>query len=449
MPAGGTRRTPRHPAYLRLTEARAQDAFHYHQEWVDEGQFVAAAHARDDGGPQAIDDETPIATAAPAPRGLARLAGALALERNTASVVGAMFLMALGENLWRRFVPKYLEALGAPVVAIGAYGSTEDLLDGLYQYPGGWVGDRYGRRTAMFLFVSLAAAGYAIVALAPGWPAVFVGLVFVMCWTSMASPTLFAVVGDALPRGRRAVGFSVQSILRRVPILVAPTIGGLLIVGYGVRSGVRTGLAVSIALAAVTLLVVRRMRLDQRAAHEPVGIAGVWRSLPLPLRRLLFSDVFIRTCDGMVDVFLVLYAVNVVGIGAPAFGALVAIQQATVIACSLPFVVATFVAFTCFPLAVVAAHSFAGLALAFVVGGLREIGEPARKALILEFVRPELRARGVGLYYLIRSVAIAPAATVGGLLWKVAPGVPFLLAGAIGLIGTVLFALTVEERHAG
>ena len=391
----------------------------------------------------------------------ARVARALALERNTASVVGAMFLMALGENLWRRFVPKYLEALGAPVVAIGAYGSTEDLLDGLYQYPGGWVGDRYGRRRAMLLFVSLAAVGYAIVAAAPAWPVVLVGLVFVMCWTSMASPTLFAVVGDALPRERRAVGFSVQAILRRLPILVAPTLGGLLIVSLGVRGGVRAGLMASIALAGITLLVVRRMRLDARPVPDTTGVAGVWRSLPTPLRRLLLSDVFIRTCDGMVDVFLVLYAVNVVGIGAPAFGVLIGIQAGTVMACSLPaarladrlgrkpFVVATFIAFSCFPLAVVAAHSFAGLALAFVVGGLREIGEPARKALILEFVRPDLRARGVGLYYLIRSLAIAPAATVGGLLWKVAPAVPFLLAGAIGLVGTVLFALTVEERHAG
>jgi hypothetical protein len=80
--------------------------------------------------------------------GLRRVASALGLERNTSAVVAAMFLMALGENLWRRFMLKYLEALGAPIVAIGAYGSTEDLLDGLYQYSGGWVGDRYGRRRA-------------------------------------------------------------------------------------------------------------------------------------------------------------------------------------------------------------------------------------------------------------------------------------------------------------
>jgi DHA1 family tetracycline resistance protein-like MFS transporter len=97
----------------------------------------------------------------------------------------------------------------------------------------------------------------------------------------------------------------------------------------------------------------------------------------------------------------------------------------------------------------VTANSFAGLVLAFVVGGLREIGEPARKALILDFVRPELRARGVGLYYLVRSLAIAPAATVGGLLWTISPRVPFVMAGAIGAIGLVLFILTVEERHAG
>jgi MFS family permease len=285
--------------------------------------------------------------------------------------------------------------------------------------------------------------------------------VFVMAWTSMASPTLFAVVGDNLPRERRAVGFSVQAILRRVPILVAPVLGGGLIAAYGVTSGVRVGLVVSIVLAGATLLVVRRMRLDRPLPDADTGIAEVWRSLPSPLRRLLLSGVFIRTCEALVDVFLVLYAVNVVGISAPAFGVLISVQTATVLVCSLPasrladrwgkkpFVVATFLAFSCFPLAVVAAHSFTGLVLAFVVGGLREMGEPARKALILEFVRPDVRARGVGLYYLIRCVAIAPAATIGGLLWKTAPGLPFVLAGGIGLAGTALFALTVDERHAG
>ena len=157
------------------------------------------------------------------------------LERNIVAVSGALFLMGLGEELWKRFMPKYLEALGAPVAAIGLYGTTRDFLDGVYQYPGGWVADHYGRRRALLLFVSLAAAGYSVYWFAPSWPFIFAGLVFAMAWTSMASPTRFAIVGDALPKERRAMGFTVQSIVSRIPIIIAPTLGGLAIAAYGVR----------------------------------------------------------------------------------------------------------------------------------------------------------------------------------------------------------------------
>jgi MFS family permease len=388
-----------------------------------------------------------------------RAGGFLALERNVALVAGAMFLMGLGENLWRRFIPKYLEALGAPVVAIGLYGSAQDLLDGLYQYPGGWVADRYGRRAALQLFITLAAAGYVVYLLAPSWPFLFLGLALVMAWSSMASPTLFAVVGDALPKGRRAMGFTVQAILRRMPIVIAPTLGGVAIALYGTRAGVRVGLAATLVLALLTLLLGSRVRLPLRDA-TPMGIAGVWRSIPHPLRWLLASDILTRTCEAMAGVFIVLYATDVVGVTAPEYGLLVAVEMATAIAVYLPaarladrtgrkaFVVATFVAFSFFPLAVAASRSFGALLAAFVVGGLREIGEPARKALIVDLADPTLRARTVGLYYLARGVAITPAAVVGGLLWTRSPAAPFIVAAAIGLVGMIIFACTVDEAHA-
>jgi MFS family permease len=389
-----------------------------------------------------------------------RLVEALGLERNIVAVSVAMFLLALGENLWKRFLPKYLELLGAPVAAIGLFGTCEDFLDGVYQYPGGWIADRYGRRRALLLFVTLATLGYVLYGLAPSWPFVFVGLVFVMAWSSMASPTLFAVVGDALPRGRRALGFTVQSILRRVPIAIAPILGGLVIAAYGLQTGIHLGLAVTVVLSIVTLGVVSRVNIPVTPDPVPTHIVAVWRSLPTPLRWLLTSDIFIRTCEGLVDVFLVLYAINVIGISAPAYGVLVAVQMTTAIVSYIPvarfadrmgrkpFVMATFVAFALFPVAVVLARDFATLVAAFVVGGLREIGEPARKALIVDLASPSLRARSVGLYYLIRSLTIAPAAFIGGLLWEVTPALPFWMAGLIGLVGVVVFAMTVEEHYA-
>jgi MFS family permease len=385
----------------------------------------------------------------------------LGLERNLIAVSAAMFLLALGENLWKRFLPKYLEALGAPVTAIGLFGTCEDFLDGVYQYPGGWVSDRYGRRRALVLFVALATIGYTLYWVAPSWPFVFLGLVFVMAWSSMASPTLFAVVGDALPKERRALGFTLQSILRRIPIAVAPTLGGLAIAASGVEGGVQSSLLVTVGLAIVTLAVVSRVNVPVLVDHAPTNIGGVWRSLPPPLRWLLASDIFIRTCEGLVDVFLVLYAVNIVGISAPRYGLLVAVQMVTSIVSYLPaapladrigrkpIVIATFFAFALFPITVVLARDFPAMILAFIVGGLRELGEPARKALIVDLAVPALRARSVGVYYLLRSVAIAPAAFAGGLLWQASPALPFWVAGVIGLAGVIVFAATVEEEHAG
>ena len=441
-----------------------------------------AASAADDGrmtGPGPLAEPAPArapggagTAAGLGSRAASRAADFLALDRNVSAVAGTMFLMGLGEELWKRFVPKYLEALGAPVAAVGLYGSVRDLLDGLYQYPGGWVADRFGRRHALLLFVTLATVGYAIYLLAPawsagssagppaGWPLVFVGLCFVMAWSSMASPTLFAVVGDALPKGRRAMGFTVQSILRRVPMAVAPALGGLAIAAYGVRGGVQVGLAATILLSGVTLAVAAQLRVPVVPQAVPTNIAGVWRALPATLRRLLLSDVFVRVCAGLVDVFVVLYAMNVVGVTAPQYGVLVAVQMVTAILVYLPaarladrvgrkpFVIATFVAFSLFPLAVVSAPTFGALVLAFVVGGLREVGEPARKALIVDLAEPHLRARSVGLYYLVRSLAVSPAALVGGALWAAAPRLPFYAAAAVGAVGTVVFALTVSEAEA-
>ena len=162
----------------------------------------------------------------------------------------------------------------------------------------------------------------------------------------------------------------------------------------------------------------------------------------------------------MTGVLTILYVANVLHYNLAIYGTLVAIQMVTSIVVYIPagkiadrigrkpFVIATFVSFALFPLAVIFASTFALLVVAFVIGGLREIGEPSRKAMIVDFAQQGVRARSVGLYYLVRSLSITPAAAIGGLLWKIAPEVPFLVAGVIGLIGTVVFALTVDERSA-
>ena len=388
-----------------------------------------------------------------------KIANFLSLERNISLASAAVFLLGLGEELWKKFLPKYLEALGASAPIIGLFGTAENFLDAIYQYPGGWLADRIGRRRAFLTFVVFAATGYLIYLFSNSWPLVFLGLAFAMAWQSMASPAIFAIIGDSLPPDRRAMGFTVQSILKRVPIVFAPLIGGLLIGKLGLLEGIHTGLVITLALAIVTVLLLSQINVQVRTI-DSLNISGIWRSFDGALKRLLISDIIVRMCEGMTGVLTILYVTNVQGFSARRFGTLIAIQMLTSILVYIPagkiadrvgrkpFVILTFICFALFPLAIVLASSFLLLTLAFVIGGLREIGEPARKAMIVDLAHQDLRARTVGLYYLVRSLSITPAAAIGGLLWNIAPEVPFVLATMIGILATIVFALTVEERFA-
>src|SRR5438093_8314550 len=55
-----------------------------------------------------------------------RMADFLGLERNVAAVSGVVFLLGMGEELWKKFLPKYLEALGAGPAIVGLFGTATD-----------------------------------------------------------------------------------------------------------------------------------------------------------------------------------------------------------------------------------------------------------------------------------------------------------------------------------
>jgi MFS family permease len=220
----------------------------------------------------------------------------------------------------------------------------------------------------------------------------------------------------------------------------------------GLVAGVRTTCAITAAIA-VAIWCLQYSQLRERGiANDPVVPQSLRPSrLPSSLRRLLVADCVVRIGEGIAASFIVLYVTGVHGASVEFFGLLYAVQQAVAIVFYLPggrladlagrrWVIAmTFLFFAAFPLAVRLAAGNSQLLLAFVAGGLKEIGEPARKSLILDLAPAARRGATVGVYYAIRNALVVPAGLAGGLLWQYDRALPLEAAAAVCVVGLIVF----------
>ena len=391
------------------------------------------------------------------------------LKRNLAILLIAIFVIGAGEELWMRFVPKYLQALGATVFVIGLYDALRTLLGAIYAYPGGLVADRWGHRHAFIIFNVVSIMGYALVLLIPNWGAVIVGMFFFLSWTCFSLPATFSLVGAALEANRHSMGVGVQMVVRRLPMMISPILGGILIDHFGIIGGVRIALIVSILLSVMTIFVQRLLPEGANDKARDVAATTVkskrwmfWQNLrgfDMPMRRLLVSDILVRFCERIPYAWVVIFAMDYIGMSGQQVGVLTAIEMLAATLCIIPtsyfadkyrrepFVIATFVTFTVFPIALLMSRSFSALVIAFTIRGLKEFGDTSRKALIIGYSEPERRGQVIGAYYLIRDLVVSTGAILGAYLWKFGPALNFLGAAAIGAAGTIFYVRTTRRSR--
>jgi MFS family permease len=396
------------------------------------------------------------------PRWIARVADFFGLKRNLVVLLIAIFVIGAGEELWMRFVPKYLQVLGATVLMIGLYDALRTLLGAIYAYPGGVLVDLWGHRRAFITFNFFSIAGYSLVLLIPHWGAVIAGMFLFLSWTCFSLPATFSLVGETLAANRYAMGIGIQMVIRRVPIMVAPIVGGILIDRFGVIPGVRLGLTMSILLSTATIFVQRELRDEPKEKAVVADRWKFWRSLRefnAPMRRLLLSDILIRFCERIPYAWAVIFAMDYIGMNGRQVGLLTMIEVLVASLCIIPashfadkyrrepFVIVTFLMFTLFPISLLVSRNFNMLALAFAIRGLKEFGDTSRKALIISYSEPERRGQMVGAYYLMRDLIVSTAALLGAYLWKLGPRLNFLGAAAFGVAGTILYFRSTRQMR--
>jgi len=413
----------------------------------------------------------------------------LAINSSTGALLGAILLVCMGSELWGPFLPNYMEKdLAAPILGIALYGSFRDLLEAINYLMGGWIAGRFNTRRGLLLFNAAPLVGLVILFLWQNVAAVFVAIPFVFVWDSLAGPALLTVVGDSLPSDRRAMAFSLQSLFRRMSRVIAYAVNAVLVLLIGTRAGMHAAFAVSFAVVLAGLLVqLRFMKTASKdqgtVIHRPLSVL---RGFHPQLKRLLAADILARVAEGMPRELIILFSVAVFArIMAPdsaaaLFGTMLIVSQVTSAITYLPmghiasrpgfgkrpYIGLTFFFFASFPAVLALTGSLAlndvlpeqaviwTMGVAFVFMGMREVGEPARKAMIVDLIPAELKTQSIGIYWSSRSVAVMLAPLVGGGIWvagnllmgyepadPTGPGpVAMLLASSFfGLLGVIYY----------
>lgn len=411
-------------------------------------------------------------TAEPEPRHA--LARWLALNRTMAVVLLTVLFFGLGEELWRSFLPAYLhsqtkavareasaagEAAWAGLAAVGAYAFLLNLFEGFCFLGGGQLTARLGDRGSLLLFASLTLTGYVLFLAVPHPAAALLAALLILGWEPLSVPVTFTTVGATVAASKRGMAFAVQSIQKRLPKIVGPALAGLVLGWttrrFGEETGQRFGMTLlvgaALALGVISLIIQLRFMPRRKPPASPASFAAVLGRFPHELRSLLAAEVLTRWGDWLVREFVVLYLLLVRGVPYEEVGLLMALQHLVALLTYLPvgnltgrfglqpFIGVTFVFFALFPLTLAVVPP-GWLWLAFVVYGLREIGEPARKAMITSLLPESVRAQGVGLYWGVRSFAICPASLVGAGLWLwLGPEGLLVTAFVFGCLGAVVF----------
>ena len=387
----------------------------------------------------------------------------LGLRKSTVGMLFMVILVGMGERMAERFLPIYLIALGGGAISIGLLNGLDNLLSALYAFPGGYLSDRMGTKKALLVFNVIAMFGFLIVILIPYWQAVLLGAIFFLSWSAISLPATMSLIARVLPINKRTMGVSMHSLVRRIPMGLGPILGGVCIGLWGERNGVRLAFVCAFVLAIVATIL-QQILIEEDPPKRAVESSSkapeknpmkLLREMSPSLKRLLVSDILVRFCEQIPYAFVVVWCMKTINepVTALWFGVLTGVEMITAMLVYIPvayladkttkkpFVVITFGFFTIFPVVLLFCQSFKWLVLAFILRGLKEFGEPTRKALIMDLSPEDRKAAMFGLYYLLRDIVVSIAAFGGAFLWQIGPSTNFIVAFLFGVVGTGFFAV--------
>jgi MFS family permease len=394
-----------------------------------------------------------------------------AIRGNLGVMIVTTGLWTVAGNLTTPFFALYVLELGGSYVNIGeifALGAVFRVIPG---FLGGYLADKMGRKKIVYTMTYLLASLALIRAFAPSYGWLVVAAVLEAVFMGFRQPSMSSIIGDSTDPENRAMGYALLMVGPQLAGILSPSIIGVMMDRYGVRTAMMWGYVIVFALGTSAAFVRQRHLKETLTVSEDVTLSvgsmgdivdnfkDTVKSLSEPFKAFLLVDFIFTFALGLGDPYYVTYATEGVKLSASQWGFITSLvllaHCVTLLLVASPsdefgrvkFVLASMISWPVTYFLFVYTDSFLAVMVVRIAITLSAaVGQPAWNALLVDFCPKEHRGRFNALTTVIWSLLYGGGNYLGGtLIQDHGVGAPFLVAAAFMSVGALIAVFTLKE----
>ncbi len=384
------------------------------------------------------------------------------LSEYFSTLKGNLLVLVISLIIWKSVLQMvspyeslYVFALGGSGVTLGILSTTRMLVSTFLRIPGGYLADKKSRSMVIGFSIIVSSIGYLFYIFAKNWVWLLPGAILLSI-TGLAEPATEAIKADSLRPEERGRGYAIINTLPNIPAMMAPAIGGYLIVERGSIYGISlTGIKhvyiyilIGVVLVGVLRLIfLRDLHQLPDEAETEIGFNmfkdafQVVRDSPFSMKRLLILGGFFMFCFHLDSGMRAVYAINIGGLTAVQWGWIVSITS--IVSSVSALIIGGFidsygrkrvfipavVMLSLSTLIFVLSKSYNMFLFARILGGIGLYGRMISfQVLIADSIPDQIRGRIMGIYYIFSSMGSSTALLFSGILYDLAPEAPFYVS---------------------
>jgi MFS family permease len=376
--------------------------------------------------------------------------------------------------------PFVIYDLGATESILGLIGFASIIALAAVQFPGGYLADRYGRRWLISTLTFGVALSFLFPVFAPSWEWILLGsIIGSLCL--LYQPGLMAMISDSTPAERRGMAFSITTLIANVATTPAPIVAGIIIAVFTRPIGMRIAYVIVVSFYLCAAILRSKLKETVKSAEKvrprdllssyPKAIresVAVWKKVPRSMFFLFIGNLLMTFAVSLGQLFFSVYAVegekSVLNISQIDWALASTALFITMILVAFPIgkiidKVGRKVPLLLSPVAFVPGvllFVFGDLTRLFFAMPLLGIGQllffSSFASLQTDLVARENRAKVIGFSQFVGYISMAFGQLTGGIIYSIAPQLPFLLMILFTVPSFVIIFFMVhepEKREAG